>query len=159
MFLEVSIRSWVCAKWSSPHRVWLLENIIAMCLMPLRSHRLVYYLLFLVAVGGFLHGCKSGNGGGYNPQPLEITSPSSLPSAEIGMAYNSTLVATGGTTPYTWSVLSGALPGGLKLSSAGVLSGTPSMTGQFIFIAKITDATAQTATAPLQVTVAPAPLM
>ncbi len=130
-----------------------------MCLMPLRSHRLVFHLLFLAAVGGFLHGCKSGNGGGYNPQPLEITSPSSLPSAEIGMAYTSTLVATGGTTPYTWSVLSGALPGGLKLSSAGVLSGTPTATGQFIFIAKITDATAQTATAPLQITVAAASLM
>ena len=159
MFLEVSIRSWVGAKWFSAHQVWLLENMIAMCLMPLRSHRLVFHLLFLAAVGGFLHGCKPGNGGGYNPQPLEITSPSSLPSAEIGMAYTSTLVATGGATPYTWSVLSGALPGGLKLSSAGVLSGTPTETGQFIFIAKITDATAQTATAPLQITVAPASLM
>jgi Putative Ig domain len=159
MFLEVSIRSWVGAKWFSPHRAWLLENIIAMCLMPLRSHRLVFHLLFLAAVGGFLHGCKSGNGGGYNPQPLEITSPSSLPSAEIGTAYTSTLVATGGVTPYTWSVLSGALPGGLTLSSAGVVSGTPTATGQFIFIAKITDATAQTTSAPLQITVAAASLM
>ncbi len=49
-----------------------------------------------------------------------------LPSARIGQAYTATLAATGGTTPYTWSVTSGTLPPGLSLTpSSGVISGTP----------------------------------
>ena len=47
------------------------------------------------------------------------------PAAAVNSAYSDTLTATGGTTPYTWSVNSGTLPAGLTLSSAGVLSGTP----------------------------------
>jgi hypothetical protein len=35
------------------------------------------------------------------------------------------LTASGGTSPYTWSISSGTLPTGLALTSAGVLSGTP----------------------------------
>ena len=38
----------------------------------------------------------------------------------------STLAATGGTTPYTWSVSAGSLPAGLTLTAeTGVISGTP----------------------------------
>jgi hypothetical protein len=149
------------AKWFSPHRVWLLENIIAMFLRPLRSHSLVLHLLFLAAFAAILHGCAGSNSGGAgpNPQPLEITAPSSLPSAQFGAVYSTSLAATGGTAPYTWSVSAGALPGGLTLSSAGVLSGTPTAAGTFSFTAKITDAVAQTATAALQIIIAPAPLM
>jgi hypothetical protein len=56
---------------------------------------------------------------------LAITT-ASLPQAQVGVAYSTTLVATGGTTPYAWSILSGALPAGLSLNaSTGVISGTP----------------------------------
>jgi Putative Ig domain len=49
-----------------------------------------------------------------------------LPSATVGTAYSQTLTASGGTTPYTWAVTSGALPVGLSLNaSTGVISGTP----------------------------------
>ena len=63
------------------------------------------------------------------------------------------LAATGGTTPYAWSVSAGALPGGLTLSTVGLLSGTPTAAGTFSFTAKITDAAAQVVTASMQITV------
>lgn len=52
-----------------------------------------------------------------------------LPAGTVGAAYGPvTLTATGGTGgPYTWSAQN--LPPGLALSSAGVLSGTPSTDG------------------------------
>jgi hypothetical protein len=48
-----------------------------------------------------------------------------LPDAAHNKEYSYTLQASGGITPYTWSVMSGSLPSGLSLSSGGVLSGTP----------------------------------
>jgi Putative Ig domain len=57
---------------------------------------------------------------------LTITTASTLPSGAVGTAYSLQLAATGGTSPYAWSVASGStLPAGLTLSSAGLLSGTP----------------------------------
>ncbi|HUB03166.1 MAG TPA: putative Ig domain-containing protein [Terriglobales bacterium] len=56
---------------------------------------------------------------------LSITT-TSLPSGSVGTAYSTTLAATGGITPYTWSVSSGSLPAGLTLNATtGVISGTP----------------------------------
>jgi hypothetical protein len=68
-------------------------------------------------------------------------SPSTLPAATVGSAYSASFSATGGTAPYTWSLApsSPALPGGLTLSSTGVLSGTPTQNGVFDFIIQLTD--------------------
>jgi hypothetical protein len=63
-----------------------------------------------------------------NPPSLTIN-PASLPAGSVGTAYNQTLTATGGTGPFTFSILSGALPNGMTLSSAGVLSGPPTTAG------------------------------
>ena len=58
--------------------------------------------------------------------PTLTVSTSSLPNGVLGTAYSATLHASGGTSPYTWSVQSGQLPAGLALSSAGgEISGTP----------------------------------
>ena len=54
---------------------------------------------------------------------LHITS-TSLPELELGVPYRVRLGAVGGTPPYTWRLTSGKLPRGLKLSRAGLLSGT-----------------------------------
>jgi Putative Ig domain len=63
-----------------------------------------------------------------SPPTLLITT-TSLPSGQVGTAYNATLAASGGTPPYQWSVSSGALPPGLTLAAAtGVISGTPTRT-------------------------------
>jgi hypothetical protein len=62
------------------------------------------------------------------PAPLAITT-TSLPNGQDGNAYSATLAATGGTTPYNWSVSSGTLPAGLSLNAAtGAITGTPSAT-------------------------------
>jgi hypothetical protein len=47
----------------------------------------------------------------------------------VGVAYSQQLTASGGTGPYTFTVLSGALPAGLTLTAGGLLSGTPTTEG------------------------------
>ncbi len=72
----------------------------------------------------------------------EITiGPASLPAGIPGISYNQTLLATGGTPPYQWSVKTGALPSGLSLSaSTGVISGVPAQQyGTFSWSVQVTD--------------------
>src|SRR5208282_745895 len=70
---------------------------------------------------------------------VTITTPS-LPNGQVGVAYAATLAATGGITPYTWSVTSGALPAGVTLNGAtGALSGTPTASGSFTITAQVSD--------------------
>jgi hypothetical protein len=73
--------------------------------------------------------------------PLVITT-ASLPGAKYGVVYTQTLAASGGITPYVWSLASssGPLPIGLSLSPAGVLSGTPTAIGTFSFTVQVADA-------------------
>jgi len=89
--------------------------------------------------------------------PVSITT-TSVPDGQVGSAYSTALGASGGTTPYTWSISSGALPGGLSLGqSNGVISGTPTTSGQFTFTAMVTDSTSptpQTATQSFSSTIA-----
>jgi hypothetical protein len=88
--------------------------------------------------------------------PLGITT-TTLPAATAGTAYSQALAATGGATPYTWAVAAGTLPAGLTLSSAGVLSGTPSTAATSSFTVRVTDADARTTTEALSVAVNPGP--
>lgn len=79
--------------------------------------------------------------------PLAIAS-SSLPEATTGMPFSASLNATGGTPPYTWSVVAGALPGGFQLdSTSGAISGTSSQPGTFSFTAQVADSTHVTSSA------------
>jgi cyclophilin family peptidyl-prolyl cis-trans isomerase len=56
---------------------------------------------------------------------------SAAPAAGIvGTAYTHTYAATGSPAP-TYSLTAGALPGGLSVSTAGVISGTPNTAGTF----------------------------
>src|SRR6202022_2858729 len=78
--------------------------------------------------------------------PLTVTT-TSLTGGTQNTAYSATLAATGGTTPYSWSITSGILPAGLTLaSSTGVISGTPTGTGASNFTVPVTDGTTLTAT-------------
>ncbi|AVS92808.1 Ig domain-containing protein,Calx-beta domain-containing protein [Paracidovorax avenae] len=74
-----------------------------------------------------------------NDDAVVTISPASLPAATAGTNYSQTLGANGGTAPYTFAVTAGALPAGLGLSSAGVLSGTPTASGSFSFTVTATD--------------------
>jgi len=70
-----------------------------------------------------------------------ITTPAgALPGATFGAAYTASLTATGGITPYTWSISQGSLPTGLTLSSTtGAISGTPASAGTASFTVTLTD--------------------
>lgn len=59
--------------------------------------------------------------------PIEITiATTSLPIGSPGTTYSATLRAVGGHPPYSWSVISGRLPRGLKLTKKfGTLIGIP----------------------------------
>jgi large repetitive protein len=71
--------------------------------------------------------------------PLTISSPV-FHSGEVGVAFAPvTLSAAGGVAPYTWSIPVGALPGGLTLSSDGVVAGTPTANGYFSFAVQVLD--------------------
>lgn len=78
---------------------------------------------------------------------------SSLPTGVINTPYSVTLAATGGTGALTWSLQSGTLPAGLSLTTAGVLSGTPTAGGTANLTFKVTDSTSATATRTLGLTV------
>jgi hypothetical protein len=87
---------------------------------------------------------------------LSITA-SSLAAGTSSTAYSQTLSASGGTTPYAWSVASGTLPAGLTLApSTGVISGTPTTAASSTFTVKVTDggSPAQTKSASTSITVA-----
>jgi hypothetical protein len=81
------------------------------------------------------------------PATLQI-STASLPNGQVGNAYAISLVATGGTPPYHWSVLTGLLPTGLSLNAAsGVISGQPIAPGSFNLVIGVQDAAASKASA------------
>jgi hypothetical protein len=89
-----------------------------------------------------------------------VVSTSSLPKGQIGAAYTASLAASGGTTPYSWQLTSGTLPGGLSLSSNGTLSGTPTAAASASLTFKVTDSSkpAVSATTTLALTVSAAKL-
>ncbi|MHB8628873.1 MAG: beta strand repeat-containing protein, partial [Aggregatilineales bacterium] len=69
------------------------------------------------------------------------TGPSLL-GGTVGTTYlTQTIVASGGTSPYTYTVSNGTLPPGLTLSTGGSLSGTPTATGTYTFTVVATDNT------------------
>jgi hypothetical protein len=68
---------------------------------------------------------------------LTITTASPLATGTVGTAYSQTLAAINGTPPYSWSITAGSIPG-LVLSSAGVLSGTPTTQGTYNFTVQVT---------------------
>ena len=81
--------------------------------------------------------------------------PQSLPAATAGTTYSQALSASGGTAPYSWRVISGALPKGLKLSSGGFISGAPKKASRANFVVRVVDSSipALTSTAAYSLTV------
>ena len=87
--------------------------------------------------------------------PLTVASPT-FHAGEIGVAYAPiTLSATGGLTPYFWTVSVGSLPGGLDLSADGMISGTPTANGNYAFSVQVFDADSDTAGVPASIPIAP----
>ena len=87
-----------------------------------------------------------------NPVAISTTS---LPSGVVGKTYTSTtLAATGGTPPYTWSIVAGAggLPAGLSFSNTGILSGKPTKAGTYSLTFEVADSASPAGTATKQFT-------
>ena len=94
-----------------------------------------------------------------NTTPLQIVT-TGLPTGQQNVAYSTGLNATGGQTPYQWSLTPGSasLPSGLSLNSSGLISGTPSTNGTFYFFVRVTDANSTTVDQLLGLAItAPAP--
>lgn len=77
-----------------------------------------------------------------------VTTAQSIAQATLNQPFTATLTASGGTPPYTWTLTSGKLPGGLSLAPAtGVISGTPTAIGTFNFVYQASASGVQVATA------------
>jgi len=71
-------------------------------------------------------------GGSISPATITLTQ---------GAPTSETFTAAGGTAPYAWSVQSGTLPVGMLLNPvSGVISGTPTTSGAYVFTIRATDA-------------------
>jgi hypothetical protein len=88
--------------------------------------------------------------------PLQAVTPP-LPAGDVAVGYTANLVATGGVTPYTWSITGGQLPSGLKLNSAtGIISGIPILTTTANFSVQVKDSNSTTsAPQSLSITINP----
>jgi hypothetical protein len=74
---------------------------------------------------------------------------------EVSIGYASVGAgAAGGTPPYKWSVGGGALPPGLSMTTSGVVSGTPTVAGNFTFVVLLQDSAGQAAGVPRTINVA-----
>ena len=100
-------------------------------------------LVICILVCGFILSCSTGR----PPTPVLplVISPAPLPPAVINVPYSVTLTAAGGKQPYTWAIASGTLPPGLSISTAGVISGTPTTLGSTTFKVSVTDVQTPTA--------------
>ena len=85
-----------------------------------------------------------------------------LASGTVNSPYSQTLRASGGSGAYTWQLTAGTLPAGLTLNaSTGLISGTPTAAVNATPLTfKVTDSSSpvQTASASLNLTIAPLPL-
>ena len=70
--------------------------------------------------------------------PPTITTPGLLPKAKSERTCHLPLTAVGGTSPYTWDLVSGSLPSGLNLGGDGVISGTPVSPTNVSFTVRVT---------------------
>jgi uncharacterized protein YhjY with autotransporter beta-barrel domain len=93
-----------------------------------------------------------------NAQPTITLSPVTLPTALQDQVYPAqTIVAAGGTAPYTYAITGGALPAGLSLSTAGVITGTSTAAGTATFTVTATDANGYTGSLDYSIDVSAAP--
>ena len=83
-----------------------------------------------------------------------------IPAAQAGAAFSYQFQPAGNTDSFQWSVTAGALPAGLSLSVAGVLSGRPAAAGTATFTVTATSAAvpAVTLSAPFTLEVQPPPI-
>ena len=105
-------------------------------------------VLSIIALGFGLFSCSSSGGGSSTSTFAVSTTAANF--GVVGSTYTSTLAATGGTAPFTWTLFGGVLPTGSPAffldPGTGIVSGTPTVVGNFNATFTVTDSTGQTAT-------------
>ncbi len=87
--------------------------------------------------------------------PLTISTPAALAKGIVATPYTSTIAVGGGSGTKLFTLLTGTLPPGVTLSTAGILSGTPNSAGTYSFTIKVTDGANRTATGQFTITIVP----
>ncbi|HJQ26003.1 MAG TPA: putative Ig domain-containing protein [Blastocatellia bacterium] len=92
---------------------------------------------------------------GAGPGPLTIITPAPLQFGFIDSLYSQSLIASGGTPPYRWSLKdgSGSLPPGLVFNPTGLVGGTPTTEGTYAFTVQVTDAASATSQKDFTITI------
>lgn len=86
-----------------------------------------------------------------------ITTTSPLPGGAVSAVYRRDIASSGGTGATTYTISAGTLPAGLTLSSAGVISGTPTTVSvAHAFTVRVTDSVGATSTKAFALTIAAA---
>lgn len=91
--------------------------------------------------------------------PTIAITPSSIAGGMTLIPINATLLASGGISPYTFTVSSGALPPGMSLSPGGIVSGPPIAAGKFAFTVEATDSSGYTGTQSYRLTIVAPPVV
>ena len=89
---------------------------------------------------------------------IYLNTASDLPGATVSVPYSETLVAEGGTPPYTFSITSGSLPSGLSMDSGGTISGTTTAVGGESFTIQVVDSANVSTSGDFTLNVAAQPL-
>jgi uncharacterized protein (TIGR03437 family) len=71
---------------------------------------------------------------------LSIATSCPLPGAIVGQPYSQAFTPSGGIPPYAWTLFGGALPAGLSMNSAGLITGTPTVSQTAAFTVQVADA-------------------
>ena len=95
---------------------------------------------------GYGYGGTFGYGYGDTICPIGISTPNPLPVGTVGSSYSFTMTATNGVGPYTWSATGLPSTSGLTVSTAGVISGTPTQATTYSVTFIVTDSNGMTYT-------------
>jgi hypothetical protein len=87
------------------------------------------------------------------PTAVNVASPSQLPPATVGTPYNQTLMASGGSGVYSWTLTAGLLPAGLSLAPTGAITGTPTTAQTATFTAMVNDTSGKSASSSFTIVV------
>ena len=106
--------------------VSIMRNLAACCVLVLFALATVF--------------TARGQSSAANQQPGLVIAAQATSSAILGSNFSFPLVATGGSAPYSWRLVDGQLPPGLKLHAhSGAISGVPAAAGEYRFTAAVAD--------------------
>src|SRR5215472_8854771 len=108
---------------------------------PLSFTPFIFAILSTACGGGGGTGPAESGVAPSTPPSALVVSTTSLPGVLQGQPYMQTIQATGGTLPYSWSVVTnmGDFPPGMSLSSSGILSGTAPQANEYLIVVQVKD--------------------